>query len=165
MKYDLSPELVSLFGSRTRLLAMAVLSNAGRPFTGHRVALVPNLPREKVYPELRKAAATGLVTKTAQGFRMADPDVRALLSKRVRLSWEDDWDNARAGLGERTTEELAGILASLPSDPGFLRSNGWKPTRSARDTIKEMTRPPEKDRLLRERGLRTSEREDRDRGR
>jgi len=54
VKTDADPALLSLFGSQTRLLTMAVLANADEALTGYRVAKIAGLPREKVYPELRK---------------------------------------------------------------------------------------------------------------
>lgn len=160
-----SPELNWFVGSQNRLLTMAVLANAQKPLTGYRVAVIADLPREKVYPELRRSVDSGVIAKDARGYRMLDEDLRSLLRKRVRLSWDEDWDEARKRLDASSGAEMSAILASLPTDSKFLRPTGWKPSRAARRSIKEMTRDPRKDALLRSMGLRTSERRDRPRGR
>jgi hypothetical protein len=159
MDAGVDPTLLSLFGSQTRLLTMAVLANATEPLTGYRVAVIAGLPREKVYPEIRKGLATGLLTSTKGGYRMVDSDVRCLLQKRVQIRWDKEWDRERTGWNERTQDRLKAILASIPSDPTYLRPEGWKPPASARALIREMRRPKSKDALLRGRGLRTSLRE------
>src|SRR5580658_10492812 len=153
---DVDTSLVSLFGSRTRLLTMAVLANANEPLTGYRVAAIANLPREKVYPELRKGVATGMISVGPTGYRMIDTDVQTLLRKRVRIRWDLEWDRARPGWDEETSRRLTALLASIPNDPTYLRPKGWKPSPSARTAIREMERPASKDALLRRRGLRTS---------
>lgn len=165
MKADVDPSLTSLFGSQTRLLTMAVLANAEEPLTGYRVAKIADLPRAKVYPEIRKGVTTGLLTRVDEGYRMVDSDVRALLRKRIRIRWDEEWDRARKGWNEQTLGRLGTILASIPTDPGYLRPKGWRPSPSARKAIREMERLPLKDLILARRGLRTSAREDWARGR
>ncbi|MCI4319163.1 MAG: hypothetical protein L3K23_03390 [Thermoplasmata archaeon] len=160
MKTAVDPSLLSLFGSRTRLLTMAVLANADEPLTGYRVAVIAGLPREKVYPELRKGIATGLLRSSSNGFRMVDSDVRALLRKRVRIRWDEEWDRARAGWNAETRSQLRAMLASIPTDATYLRPKGWKPSSSARKAIREMGRLASKDTELSRRGLRTSARLD-----
>ncbi len=160
MKTDVDSSLLSLFGSQTRLLTMAVLANSDEALTGYRVAMVAGLPREKVYPELRKGISTGLLTTGSDGYRMVDPDVRALLRRRVRIRWDEAWDRARKGWDEETRGKLTTLLASIPTDPSYLRPKGWKPSPSARKAIQEMDRPPSKDALLSRLGLRTSARSD-----
>jgi hypothetical protein len=160
MKTDVDPSLLSLFGSQTRLLTMAVLANADEPLTGYRVAAIAGLPREKVYPELRKGITTGLLTAARDGFRMVDMDIQALLRKRVRIRWDEEWDRARTGWNEETRNRLTTFLASIPTDSAYLRPKGWKPSPSARKAIREMERPLSKDVVLSRRGLRTSARSD-----
>ena len=156
MDAGVDPTLLSLFGSQTRLLTMAVLANAGEPLTGYRVAVIAGLPREKVYPEIRKGLATGLLRRTASGYRMVDADVRNLLQKRVRLRWDQVWDREREGWNEQPQGRLNALVASIPPNPAYLRPKGWTPSASARAVIRETRRPTSKDRLLRRRGLRTS---------
>ena len=156
MRAGVDPALLSLFGSQTRLLTMAVLANADESLTGYRIALIAGLPREKVYPELRKGVATRLLVRTPDGYQLIDEDVRRLLRKRVRIRWDKEWDREREGWNERTRDRLDALLASIPRDPAYLRPRRWKPSVSARAVIREKRRPPSKDRLLRRLGLRTS---------
>ena len=165
MMLEIDPGLVSLFGSQTRLLTMAVIANADEPLTGYRVAKIAGLPRIKVYPEIRKGVAANLLARDGAGYRMIDNDVRTLLRKRVRIRWDEEWDRARKGWNEQTRGRLAEILVSIPKDPGYLRPKGWVRSPSALKAIKEMERPTSKDALLRRRGLRTSARSDWNRGR
>ena len=158
MRRDTDSALVSLFGSETRLLTMAVLANANEPLSGYRIAMVANLPREKVYPQLRKGVASGILEAGPTGFRMIDADIRALVRKRVRIRWDPEWDRARAGWDEDTRARLTALLASIPKGPTYLRPKGWKPSALARKAIREMGRSPSKDALLASRGLRTSAR-------
>jgi hypothetical protein len=160
MKEAVDPSLVGLFGSRARLLTMAVLANSEEPLTGYRVAKVANLPRVKVYAEIRKGVESGLLAKLGDGYWMADPDVRLLLRKRVRIRWDEEWDRARQGWNDQTAGRLSRILASIPTDPGYLQPKGWRPSAAARKTIREAVRPASKDATLRRRGLRTSARQD-----
>ncbi|MGA7922836.1 MAG: hypothetical protein WCA77_02535 [Thermoplasmata archaeon] len=152
--------LAALFGSRTRLLTMAVLANADEALTGYRIALIAGLPRVKVYPELRKGLATKLLAKERAGYRMIDPDIRALLRRRIRIRWSDEWDRARKNWNAETPNRLVELLKSIPESPDYLRPKGWKPSPAARRAIREMERPVSKNKLLRRRGLRTSLRDD-----
>jgi hypothetical protein len=160
MMVEVDSGLVSLFGSRTRLLTMAVIANADEPLTGYRVAKIADLPRIKVYPEIRKGVVTNLLVRDGRGYRMIDSDVRALLRKRVRIRWDEEWDRSRKGWNDETSGRLARALASIPTEPNYLRPRGWKPSPSVRKAIREMERPAAKDALLRRRGLRTSARGD-----
>ncbi len=158
------PALEGAFGSRTRLLTLAALANSDEPLTGYRVALVANLPRPKVYAELRKGIQSGLVERVSGGFRLVDPDLRALLRKRVRIRWDAEWDRSRRGWNEETAgllrAGLAEVRARIQQNPGYLRPPGWKPPPEARSWQSELDRSPQKDRVLRRVGLRTSKRED-----
>jgi hypothetical protein len=153
-----------LLGSRTRLLTMAVLANADEPLTGYRIAKTADLPRIKVYAELRNGVSSELLAKVDEKYLMVDPDVRALLRKRVKIRWDEEWDRARVGWNGQTSARLAKILASMSTEPEFLRPRGWRPTDSALKVIREIQRPPTKDAVLERRGLRTSAREDWQRG-
>ncbi len=133
--------------------------------TGYRVAVVAGLPRQMVYPEIRRGLAAKLIEAVDGGkLRFSDPDLRDLLRKRVRISWSEDWDEARRGWAEETprllTEDLAELRTKLAANPEYLRPKGWKPSRRTLRIIREMERPPEKDATLRRAGLRTSLRED-----
>jgi hypothetical protein len=145
--------LESLFGSRTRLLTMAVLANAEEPLTGYRIAKVADLPRQKVYPELRKGIGAGLIRRAGPGFVLADPDVRSLLRKRVRIRWDEEWDRSREGQAIKVPAELNRIRSSLRSFKAYDPKN-----RIPTDARRELQRDPVKNRILRELGLRPSSR-------
>jgi hypothetical protein len=155
MEPHLDPSLSALFGSRTRLLTMAVLANADEPLTGYRVAKVAGLPRTKVYPEIRKGVRAGLLVRDGPGYRMNDPDVKDLLRKRVRIRWYDEWNRARGTTGESVERELSRIRASLEGVRTFNPSN-----RIPKLAIRELRRDPEKNRILRRLGLRPSTRKE-----
>jgi hypothetical protein len=155
MEANLDPPLSALFGSRTRLLTMAVLANADEPLTGYRVAKVAGLPRTKVYPEIRKGVSSGLLVRVGSGYRMDDPDVRDLLRKRVRIRWYDEWNRSRGSRGESVERELSQIRASLKGVRTYDPNN-----RIPASAIRELKRSPEKNRILRRLGLRPSTRKD-----
>ena len=166
MKLD--PGLVALFGSKTRLAVVAVLSNAFRPLTGYRIAKVADLAPIKVYAELRRLGAGGVVRQEEGGWVMADPSIRAVVAQRVRIRWDEDWDAQREGWAVETPSLLSAYLREIDqrvrADPSYLRPRGWKPPKAALRGMERLRRPPDKDVLLRRRGLRTSRREDWARG-
>jgi len=148
------------------VLTLAVLANTDEPFTGYRVAKIAGLPPIKVYQELRRALAAGLVQRApgGAGYVLSDPEVRLLLQRRVRIRWEDEWDVARRGWAQETPRLLAIGLAQtrrrLRDDPNYLRPPGWVPPPTARKWDREIRRSPSKDVALRRAGRRTSARED-----
>jgi hypothetical protein len=158
------PALVAFCGSVARARTLGALANAVAPMTGYRVAKVSGVPEPKVYPELRRALRAGIVRKEGKGFRLIDEDLRFLLQKRVRLYWDVDWDQARAGWSRETPKLLKqGMLAirqRIQEDPFYLRPKGWVAPPSARDLDQQLLRSPEKDALIQRRGGRTSKRED-----
>ncbi|HLY76622.1 MAG TPA: hypothetical protein VKT21_01900 [Thermoplasmata archaeon] len=147
MEPAVDPKLVALFGSETRLRTLAVLAGAFRPMTAYRVAKVGEVPVQKAYEGLRRLGAAGLVVHQPDGWVLADKDVRALLAKRVRISWADDWFAERA----RRMSNEGPLLQRLRRMPRAKPPKGWHP----RDP-KRFVRSPAKDRILREMGLRTS---------
>jgi hypothetical protein len=149
------PSLESLFGSRTRLLTMAVLANSDEPLTGYRVAKTAGLPRQKVYPEIRRGVASGLLKVTPTGYFLADPDVRTLLRKRVRVRWAAEWDRSRGKDAGRIGAELDQIFRSVRGLRLYNRSN-----RIPESARRELEREPAKNRILRAAGARASARKD-----
>jgi hypothetical protein len=148
--------LEAFCGSRTRLLTLAVLASAEVPISGYRVASAADLPREKVYPELRKAIAAGSVIKSAAGYSLTDPDLRQLLRSRVRVVWNSNWDRLGSRSSTAVDEELREIRKMTRKislyDPGH---------RIPPDALRELERDPEKNRALRRLGLRPSRRKER----
>ncbi len=145
--------LETFCGSRVRLLTLAVLAAADAPLTGYRVAAVAQLPRAKVYPELRKALSTGVARKTAAGFSLVDPDLRQLFRKRVRVTWDEVWDAPERRSAEAVNLELEGIRRSRSKVPLFDPNN-----RIPQSALRELQRDPEKDRTLVRLGFRPSAR-------
>jgi hypothetical protein len=155
MRVDIDPGLTALFGSRARLLTLAVLANADEPLTGYRVAKIAGVPRQKVYPELRRGVATGLLERSGDGFRLSDSDIRAILRKRVRIRWDAEWDRARVSRAVKVASELGQIRASLKGVETYDPTN-----RIPVEALRELERDPEKNRVLRRLGLRPSLRKD-----
>ncbi len=138
-------------GSRARLLTLSVLAAADAPLTGYRIADVSGLPRAKVYPELRKALAVGSAQKTASGYTLVDLDLRRLLRKRVRVTWDAVWDAPDRRSTGAVDRELAKIQRAQRRVAIFNPNN-----RIPKEAIRELERDPEKDRALERLGLRTS---------
>jgi hypothetical protein len=155
MELAVDGPLTSLFGSRTRLLTMAVLANADEPLSGYRVAKVANLPRQKVYPEIRRGIKAGLVQSSPTGFSLSDPDVRALLRKRVRISWDEEWDRSRTGRSALVSAELGRLRSSLNGVRLYDPDN-----RIPASARRELERDPAKNLILRKYGARPSVRKD-----
>lgn len=166
MADDLDPAVLGFAGSRTRLLTLAVLANADGSLTGYRVAKIAGLPPIKVYQELRRAQAVGLVQRPPgeTGYQLTDAELRRFLQRRVRIRWDDEWDAARRGWGRETPRLLsAGLDATrrrIRENPNYLRPRNWKPPPAARGWGREIRRAPSKDIVLRRAGRRTSARED-----
>jgi hypothetical protein len=166
MAVGLDPGVRRLFGSGNRARTLAVLASVTRPLTGYRVAQLAGAQRIKVNRELRQLARGGLVVRrrTAagrNGWLLSDPDLRAFLAGRVRVTFPDAWAEFDPSKGRAVRERLTEIMASLPDpreSPDFYRPPGWRPSAQGSKWIQEMIRPAGKDRILRRAGARTSER-------
>jgi hypothetical protein len=164
MRPTTDPLLLALFGSETRTAVLAVLAGAHAPLTGYRVAKVAGVERIRAYEELRRLRDVGAISEATDAagnsiWSLPRSDLRTMVGNRLRISWDEDWDRAREGWEAETPVRLAAIRASLPTDPAFFRPKGWKPTAYTRRRLREVVRTPEKDRLLRRVGARTSYRE------
>jgi hypothetical protein len=144
---EVDPLLVAVFGSETRVRTLAVLANAYGPMTAYRVGKVGGVPMPKVYREIDRLARRKLVARTGDGWVLLDPDVRALLRKRVRIHWAGDWLAERA---RRLPEERA-LLERLARTVHARPPARWAPRAPGR-----LSRTPFKDEALRELGLSTS---------
>jgi hypothetical protein len=132
---------------------MSVLASAEAPLSGYRIAKVAGIPREKVYPELRRAVAVGSVAKSATGFFLIDPDVRELLRKRIRVTWDTYWDRPGRLSTGAVDRELEAIRQTRRRVPLYNPAN-----RIPKQAILELERDPEKDLALMRLGLRPSSR-------
>jgi hypothetical protein len=123
--------------------------------TGYRLAQVAELPREKVYPELRKALASGSVRKTVSGYSLVDVDLRQLLRERVRVTFESAWDRPGTGSSQGVEAELRQIRRQTSAIRLYNPRN-----RIPAAAVRELERDPEKNRALRRLGLRPSRRKE-----
>jgi len=151
---EVDPGLVALFGSETRVRSLAVLASAHRPLTAYRIGKVGGVPLPKAYREIARLAKAGLVERKNTGWVLCDNDVRALLRRRVRISWADDWLTERA---RRLPEERA-LFERLRRTEHTPPPRGWRPRNPER-----FSRSPVKDEVLREMGLRSSSHADKGR--
>ena len=142
---DIDPGLAALFGSEQRARTLAVLANSSRPLTGYRVAKETGDERTKVYAQIRRLAAVGIIvgkptSRGKPGWTIADPNLRALLRRAVRLVLEEDW---LASATERDRRS-GSIFARLRSMPHATPAKGWQPKHPER-----FRRSPKKDEILR----------------
>lgn len=158
MALDVDPDTVALFGSETRVRTLAILSNSSMPLTGYRIAKISGDQPIKVYTVLRSLAESSLVGRRRVGrgrtvWTMVDPDLRRFFRRRVRISWEFDWNSEAARRAAATQALPTGVL---DVDLTNFRS-------SARPTpkLRELKRSPRKDRILASAGLVTRLRRDR----
>jgi DNA-binding transcriptional ArsR family regulator len=149
MRPAVDPPLVAAFGSETRVLTLAALANSPVPLTAYRVAKIAGLRPPKAYEELRRAKASGLVGAVGGRYTLRDTDIRDLLRRRVRLFALGDWLREKDHR-ERTRKSSADRLRTIPP-PRFSREPRWSPR------VPELyRRDPEKDRTLKQMGLRVS---------
>ena len=149
----IDPALVRLFGSRTRAAILGVLANSGRPLTAYRVAQVTGAQLSKVSLELRRLGLSRVIGRAPTSnvnpaWVMTDPSLRAMLRRRIRIFWLDDWNEEVGRLSRRsqTIPRLRIDLSRYRAEPQSV------PNR------REFLRPELKDRILTETGLRTSRR-------
>ncbi|MFZ3355657.1 MAG: hypothetical protein WA549_02730 [Thermoplasmata archaeon] len=147
MEPEIDPPLVAAFGSETRVRVLAVLAWASRPMTAYRVGKTGDVPLPKAYNEIYRLEKAGLVGRRRSGWVLLDDDIRALLRRRVRILWLDDWvsERSRRATGENALLERLSRIRHPPPP------RDWKPKDPQR-----FARSRLKDRVLREMGLRTS---------
>jgi hypothetical protein len=154
MPLPVDPRLVALFGSATRVRTLASLAGAPGPLTAYRVAQIAGVQRTKVYAELRRLAAAGMVQQRPSGagrseWNLINPDVRSLLRRRARVVRSEDLE-AEAGELARSARRILAKYARDPINAGLLGD------RSRVRNPKDFERPIEKDRILASLGLRVS---------
>ncbi|MGB6500287.1 MAG: hypothetical protein WBG19_02645 [Thermoplasmata archaeon] len=148
MEPELDPGVVALFGSETRVRTLAVLASAHAPMTAYRIGKVGGISMPKAYREVARLEKAGLVGARKAGWILLDPDVRALLRKRVRVAWANDWLAERA----RRVPEQQTLFDRLQHTEHAKPPRGWKPREPER-----FQRSAFKDELLRGMGLRSSD--------
>ncbi|MGA8302726.1 MAG: hypothetical protein WA691_05785 [Thermoplasmata archaeon] len=155
MKTEVDPVLLAMCGSETRLRTLAVLASAYRPMTAYRVAKVGEVPVQKAYEEMRRLSEAGLVAWRGGGWALIDDDVRALLRRRVRFRWDEDWDRARSGKAGKVMADLDRIRSEVRGLDFYDPDN-----RISRAARQELERDSEKNRILRRYGARVSSRKE-----
>jgi DNA-binding transcriptional ArsR family regulator len=157
MMLNLDPQLVTLFGSETRVSVLAALAGASRPYTGYRVARVAGVQPIKAYAELRKLRDAGIVRETGgtagrSGWELPEGDVRSFVGLRTRVSWSEDMLSApQRTIGPQDLAFLRRVRARAEKRP---RPKSVPP--AAKAVLKEMKRRVRKDQNLARMGLRTS---------
>jgi hypothetical protein len=145
---ELDPGLVALIGSETRVRILAVLASAHAPMTAYRIGKVGGVSMPKAYREVARLEKARLIGARRDGWVLLDRDVRALLRKRARIAWANDWLAERA---RRLPEEQT-LFDRLQRTEHARPPRGWKPRDPER-----FQRSAFKDDLLRGMGLRTSD--------
>ena len=142
MPFQIPGGVEILFGGAVRTKILGYLAACSTPQTGYAIAKDLDIGVSKVYPELKRLEAAGVVSARAdlsgrKGFLLADDDLRRFLLRRVRILPSRTWKTAaRAWAPPGGSAERAG--ASLERIPA-----------------KEFRRPAAKDvavRRLRRRG-------------
>ena len=154
MALEVDTGLLTLFGSETRVRTLATLASASEPLTAYRIAQMVGVQRTKIYGELRRLDAAGIVRGRPTGkgrsdWELIDPDIRRLLRRRARIVSVDDLAAGASRLARSTREILKArrknpIATRLLGDPRTIRNP------------EDFARPPEKDQVLASLGLRTS---------
>jgi DNA-binding transcriptional ArsR family regulator len=141
--------LSTVTGSVTRAYSLAILAGTRVPQTAYRIAKLGGLSPPNVYVELRRLAANGIVSKQGGGWVLVNDRVRTLCEgqgplNRMRSSLEDKrtWfrENGRRMARIRTKP--------VPARPAW---NGREP-----GIMRQFSRSPTKNGLLRAAGLRES---------
>jgi len=145
--------MATVFGSADRVRVLAVLANASRPPTAYRVAQVAGVEAPNVYRELKRLLQVGEVRRAGLGgvgWEVVDPDIRAALRRRCRISWSTDMLLDREGKQVRGAE----VIRQNAADPLDLSkfTAGRRPTRA------EIRRRVAKDRVLMREGGKASQR-------
>lgn len=146
MAFQIPSEVRTVFGSQTRAKVLGYLAGSTTPRTGYAIAKSLGVSVSKVYDELKRLEAAGILgqsldSKGRRRFLLRDPDLRSFLVKRVRISSTEDWFSPERIAERRETFERAKeTQPNLPRPP----SGAKRDTRLAR----EFQRPPEKDRAL-----------------
>lgn len=139
----LSPRLLALCGSETRVRTLGVLAATERPITGYRIGRAGGIPLPKVYPELKRLRRFGLVRQDRDGWMLDDPHVAALFRECLRIVPAGPF-----AMGRRD-REVAGVVRKLRALPRPSFPQGWVPRQPNR-----FRRDPGKDAQLERLGLR-----------
>jgi DNA-binding transcriptional ArsR family regulator len=146
---EMPDNLVAVIGSATRAYTLAVLAGSRLPLTAYRIAKLADLSPPNVYVELRRLAGSGIVEARDGGWVLLDDRVRAfcerrgpLFERRFTLEAKREW--ARRNRGRISTALRKPIPRGVP---------GKGPETPL---MREFSRSPRKNALLRAAGLKVS---------
>jgi DNA-binding transcriptional ArsR family regulator len=145
----MTDSLLTVVGSVTRAYTLAVLSGTRLPITAYRIAKLAGLSAPNVYVELRRLASAGVVERRAGGWLLTDERARAFCEGRGPLFERVLSLEAKGRWGR----ENRGRLSRLRSEP-LPRGVAW--TGPEPRIMRQFSRSPTKNRLLRAAGLRVS---------
>lgn len=109
-----------LFGSRTRTVVLGFLAQASTPATGYAIAKALDVGVSKVYPELKRLEAAGIVgsRRDARGgktFFLRDEDLRRFLRRHVPIMTSEEWFSpAQLALRREAYERAREIPLQVP---------------------------------------------------
>lgn len=120
--------LETLLGSETRANVLRVLCGSEAPLSAYRVAIECNMNVAKVYGEMKRLAAAGLIVpRKGRGgtvYSLEDGDLRSLVSRlSVRMVSYSSWSSAR----ERAKRFRAGMREVPRFELGEPSEGGAKP--------------------------------------
>ena len=95
MTLVVDPGLRLSFGSEDRVRTLAALANASAPLTVYRVATIVGIKPPNVYRELKRLLQFNEVQRAStpenrDGWVVVDPDLKALMRRRLRIVWSQD---------------------------------------------------------------------------
>src|ERR1700730_9426096 len=157
MVLKVDPGLAALFGSADRVRALAALANATAPLTAYRVAAMVGMEPPNVYRELKRLrefreGRRAATPEGRNGWAIADPDVRTLFRRRLRIVWSED---LLRGMRERERRAASNIRRSAKDPLDLSKFQRGRPP-----TEVQSRRRREKDRILAQAGMRVSVRSD-----
>lgn len=159
MALPVDPGLARLFGSEDRVRTLAALANAEAPLTAYRVASMVGMAPPNVYRELRRLLEYGEVERVStpegrEGWTVVDPDLRALLRRRLRVVWSQD---LMRGAKDRSRRAALAVRRSSRAPLDLARFTPGRPLGATAARQRQ-----EKDEVLARAGARTSVRTKRD---
>jgi DNA-binding transcriptional ArsR family regulator len=162
MTLRVDPKLAAEFGSATRVLTLAAIANAAEPPTAYRIAEIAQIRRTKVYQELDRLMAAGVVRAEERAdkalvWSLLDADLSLFLRRRMRVSSAADLLRGRDDWLARNPR----VVERISSTPLHVDWDSLAPGLPPKSVVRQIARSPEKDRALRALGLRTSYREGR----
>src|SRR3990172_2109650 len=146
MRLTLDPGMIALFGSETRAKGLGFLADARTPRTGYAVAAAIGVKPPKVYVELKRLAAGGILEVVAEPggparYRIGDGPLREFLVRRGRVTTFVDWfDGSRRQARDQLLEQARSLRVVLPR---------WKADPASVPNPSEFRRSRSKDLALR----------------